>query len=40
MFKGRWEDKEVCLETPDGEPFGFVGEGGVEPAEVGQAARI
>jgi len=40
VLKGRWDDWEVCLETPDSEPFGFVGGCEVEPVEVGQAVRI
>jgi hypothetical protein len=33
VLKGRWDDWEVCLETPDSEPFGFVGGCEVEPVE-------
>ena len=40
VLKGRWDDWEVGLETPDREPFGFVGGCEVEPVEVGQAVRI
>jgi hypothetical protein len=40
VFVGRWDDWEVRLETPDGEPFGFVGGCEVDPAEVAQAVRI
>ena len=40
VWKGRWDDWEVCLETPDSEPFGFVGGCEVEPEEVGQVVRI
>jgi hypothetical protein len=40
VLKGRRDDWEVCLETPDSEPLGFVGGCEVEPVEVGQGVRI
>jgi hypothetical protein len=40
VLKGRWDDWEVCLETPDSDPFGFVGGSEVEPVQGTQAVRI
>jgi hypothetical protein len=36
----RCDDHEVFLETPAGEPFGFVGESEVEPLEGGEPVEI